>query len=206
MANILALKRRIQAAQNVSKTTKAMQMIAASKLKKAQQATLSSRPYLAKLTELAQDLSTKVSDKQVHPYMQPKAVSGKTLLIALAPDKGLCGGLLTNLIKEFLTYTDNNTDTSYVVIGKKLEPQIVHLQNEVLAAFHFGTSLPTFDMVYPIKKIIDDYYLSGKVDSVKILSTEFTSIFTQTPKISQLLPLVLPEDMAAESKNDYTLF
>lgn len=193
MATLIALKRRIKAAQNVSKTTRAMQMIAASKLKRAQDAALSGRPYVEKLTHLAQLLTYKVDDAKKHPYMKLNTTTSKSLLIAIAPDKGLCGGLVTNILKEFFTHSRDNKDTSMIVVGKKLENQIVKLQNEVIASFHFGTTLPTFDVVFPIINLINDYYLSGKVQSVKVLYTDFVSFFNQQPKVVDLLPIALPE-------------
>src|SRR3989344_1300549 len=190
MANILSLKRRIAAAKNVSKTTKAMQMIAASKLKKAQNKAVSSKPYTQKLSLLAQDVIDHIEDKTIHPYLKQSG-STRTLLIALSPDKGLCGGLISNLVKEFLTFSHLEKDSSYVIVGKKIEGQITRMENEVIASFAFGTITPTFDMVYPIIRIIDEYFVSGKVGSVKILSARFTNLFTQTPQITSLLPLQL---------------
>jgi len=193
MATLLSLKRRINAAKNVSKTTKAMQMIAASKLKRAQDAALNARPYVEKLTVLAQDASAKTTAVTKHPYMESPADNHKTLLIAISPDKGLCGGLITNLTKEFLSFIDTEKDVPCIIVGKKIEQQVVKLPNEVLATFNFGNTLPTFDMVFPLKKLIDDYYLTGKVARVMVLTTDFANFFSQTPRISQLLPLTLPE-------------
>lgn len=193
MATLLSLKRRINAARNVSKTTKAMQMIAASKLKRAQDAALSARPYVEKLTALSQDATAKTMDTKKHPYMLSTAENHKTLLIAISPDKGLCGGLIANLTKEFLSFLDGNKDSSCIVVGKKIEQQVVKLPNEVLASFNFGNTLPTFDMVYPIKKLIDEYYLSGQVSTVKILTTDFANFFSQTPTVTTLLPVTLSE-------------
>lgn len=192
MATLISLKRSIKAAQNVSKTTRAMQMIAASRLKKAQEATLASRPYVQKLTELAQNITTKTAEAEKHPYMQIGLTNNKTLLIALSPDKGLTGGLVTNLLREFLQYTASNTDSSCILIGKKFENQVVKIKNEVIATFHFGTTLPTIDMVYPIITLVNDYYLSGKVTSVKVLYANFNNFFSQTPTVAQLLPIALP--------------
>lgn len=205
MASLLQLKGRIKAAQNVSKTTKAMQMIAASKLKRAQDAALSARPYVEKLTTLSNQVVSRVDTDQVHPYMKNAATSGKTLLVVLSPDKGLCGGLITNLLREFLNYTKISPENSYIVVGKKLETQVTRLEKEVIASFRFGTITPTFDMVYPISRLIDDYFLSGKVDGVKILGTHFTSVFTQTPKITVLLPITGAQ--LQENKTEpFTLF
>lgn len=198
MATLLTLRRRIKAAQNVAKATRAMQMIAASNLRKAQDAALSSRPYVNKLTVLAKDLSEKVDDKANHPYITPPGETNKTLVIALSPDKGLCGGLITNLIREFFSYAHQDPNSSYIVMGKKLENQVVKLKNETLATFVFGTTLPKFDAVFPLARLINDQYLMGNVSSVKVLYTDFNSIFSQTPKIATLLPISLAQTKEEE--------
>jgi F-type H+-transporting ATPase subunit gamma len=200
MATLLSLKRRIRAAQNVSKTTKAMQMIATSKLKRAQEATLTSRPYVTKLTELTQAVTLQTPAAHKHPYMLLNPEAKGTLLIALAPDKGLCGGLITNLIREFFLNARASDDTTLIVIGKKLENQAVKANRNIIASFNFGTKLPPFSSVFPIVSLINDYYLSGKVQSVKVLYTDFTNLFTQRPKVVQLLPIALPE--AETTPND----
>lgn len=200
MASILNIKRRIQAAQNVSKTTKAMQMISASKLKRAQEAALSIRPYVEKLTGLSSGLSTKTSEKFQHSYLKQGVINGKTMLIILSPDKGLCGGLITNLVREFFLFQKTEVQTIYLTIGKKIEVQVAKFKKEIIASFVFGTTLPSFDMVYPITHIIDDYYLEQKVDTVKILATNFESIFTQRPKISTVLPITMPQELKEEEK------
>lgn len=200
MATLLTLRRRIKAASNVAKATRAMQMIAASNLRKAQHAALASRPYVRKLTVLAKDLSEKVEDKSSHAYIAPPGENNKTLVVALSPDKGLCGGLITNLIREFFSYGSVDTGASYIVMGKKLENQVVKLKNEVLATFVFGTTLPRFDAVFPLAKLINDQYLSGKVSNVKILYTVFNTVFSQTPKITTLLPISLADAKTEEEE------
>lgn len=204
MATLLTLRRRIKAAQNISKTTRAFQMIAASRLKKAQDAALASRPYVEKLTVLAKDLSSKVEDKSSHAYITPPGEITKTLVIVLSPDKGLCGGLVTNLLREFLSFAKGDHDASYIVIGKKIENQVVKLRNEVIASFIFGTTLPPFDTVFPIVKLINEQYLTGKVSQVKVIYTDFNSMFSQSPKIANLLPISLAkvENIDEKSTND----
>jgi F-type H+-transporting ATPase subunit gamma len=195
MANILALKRRINAARNVSKTTKAMQMIAASKLKRAQNAVAASKPYVTKISSIMDNLISGVQENYNHPFLNQKTKTGKTLLIILSPDKGLCGSLIASLLKEFIRYRSEDTNASYVVMGKKLEGQVIHFDNEIVASFPFGTTLPTFDKVYPLIQIIEKYYSSGLVDSVKILNPEYINLFTQKPKVTTLLPITLSDEM-----------
>ncbi|HVZ58333.1 MAG TPA: ATP synthase F1 subunit gamma, partial [Patescibacteria group bacterium] len=193
MATLLSLKRRMKAAQNVSKTTKAMQMIATSKLKKAQEAALTSRPYVTKLTELTQAISLQTPEAHKHPYMLLHKDAHGTLLLALAPDKGLCGGLITNLIKEFFLNAHASEHTTLIIMGKKLENQAVRVNRDIIASFNFGTKLPPFSSVFPLVRLINDYYLTGKVQSVKVLYTDFSNLFTQKPKVLQLLPIALPD-------------
>lgn len=193
MPSTLALRRRIKTAQNISKTTRAMQMIAASKLKKAQQAVVASRPYVEKLSQLATNLAPKDPTDVAHPFLRVGNKTGKTLYIVISPDKGLCGGLNTNLFKEYLKY-NRDEKSLFVVVGKKIEAIANSTTKNLIASFHAGSTLPSFDMVAPIAAIVEEYFTEEKVDAVKIITTHFTSVFSQTPQATQLLPVVLPQE------------
>lgn len=205
MANILLIKRRMKTAQSVSKTTKALQMIATSKLKKAQDAAVSSRSYVEKLSKITKNLTGNIDEKIKSPYMKSGPDIKKTLLIVMSPDKGLCGGMVTNLTKELLSH-DSNSSIRYLTIGKKLEGPVAKLNQEIIGSFDFGTTLPSFDKVYPIAKIIDNEFLSGNVSEVKILYSNFITVFTQMPKIETILPIKLEKTEADEEKKPYTIF
>lgn len=198
MANILLLKRRIQVAQNVSKTTRAMQMIAASKLKRAQDQAVLSRPYVEKLTQITQNVLTKVDKENIHEYMKQKT-GDKTLVIVISPDKGLCGSLVSNLIQESLQMDIPNT--FYITLGKKAEINIALKNREIIASFPFGTILPSFEIVFPVLKIIDEYFLNGKVSNVKILSSKFLSVFSQKPVVTNLLPVEITNRELQQGKD-----
>jgi F-type H+-transporting ATPase subunit gamma len=204
MATLLTLKRRIKTTANVSKTTKAMQMISASRLKKAQNAAESSKPYVQKLDYLSKNLARKIDKEQMHEYMKTPTETNAKLLIVISPDKGLCGGLVTNLIREVLHYSTSGK-IYYITIGKKAETTVASLNKDIIASFPFGTSLPDFEAVYPIAKIINEYFLGKKVAEVKIISTKFTSVFTQNPGLNNLLPVTLTEEIK-ESASSVTLF
>lgn len=205
MANLLLIKRRIQTAQNVSKTTRAMQMIATSKLKKAQDAAIASKPYVDKLTFLSQGLSEKLDEEHLSEYMK-KPNTPKTMILVFSPDKGLCGGLVTNIIKTLIRLDLEFKDAIYLTVGKKIEKVVSKLDKQIVASFNFGTTLPIFDMVYPIAKIIDDYFLAKKVGTVKILYTSFSSVFLQVPKQVDILPIQLPQAQHPDQKAPFTLF
>lgn len=190
MASLLLLKRKIKTTQNVSKTTKAMQMIAASKLNKAQSATLASRPFVDKITSLTKGVSSKLEEEQKHPYLKDNP-SQKTLAIVFAPDKGLCGSLVTNLLREVIDFDSENKNTQYVVIGKKAQSGLLGLGEEIVASFDLGTVLPKFDQVLPLMEIINQKFISGEVGKVKIIYTNFKNVFSQVPQVQDLLPLKL---------------
>jgi len=203
MATLLILKRKIKTAGNISKTTKAFQMIAASRLKKAQDTAESSKPYVEKLDFLSKALEQRVDKENLHPYMTPQEDINAKLLVVISPDKGLCGGLVTNLIREILHFSSSDK-TYYITIGKKAERAVASLNKDIIASFPFGTSLPQFETVFPIAKLVDEYFLGKKVSEVKILSTKFNSVFSQLPAFNTLLPVKL-EEQAASGKS-VTLF
>ena len=203
MATLLTLRRRMKTTTNVSKTTKAMQMIAASKLKKAQDSAESSKPYVEKLDVLSKALEQRIEKEQMHQYMLPQEEIKAKLLIVISPDKGLCGGLVTNLIKEVLHFS-NTGKTYYITIGKKAERAVASLNKDIVASFPFGTTLPEFSAVFPIAKLINEYFLGKKVSEVTILSTKFNSVMSQTPMFNTLLPVKLQEKAALDKS--VTLF
>jgi F-type H+-transporting ATPase subunit gamma len=203
MANILILKRRIKTAQNVSKTTKAMQMISASKLKKAQEAALSARPYVTKLTEISTTISQRIDSDNLIDYMKHLTDTNDKLMIIVSPDKGLCGGLNTNLTREALAFYKEYKSTSFITVGKKANGIVSLIGGNNLASFDIGTTLPSYELVYPVMKIVDDYFLGKKVSEIYILNTNFISLFTQRPQIKKLLPATFESE---EVTNTETLF
>lgn len=203
MATLLTLRRKMKTAANVSKTTKAMQMIAASKLKKAEDSAEASMPYVEKLDYLSKALEQRVDKDHLHQYMTPQEDINAKLLIVISPDKGLCGGLITNLVREILHYSANGK-TYYLTIGKKTERVVASLNKDIVASFPFGTTLPQFEAVFPIAKIVDEYFLNKKVSEVKILFTKFGGVFSQAPNFNTLLPVKLSDH--ENSGNNTSLF
>jgi F-type H+-transporting ATPase subunit gamma len=192
MATLITLKRRIKTARNVSKTTKAMQMIAASKLKKAQDAAVAAAPYAQKLSELSKNISRQGDIEELSLYTKSPEVSAKLSLV-ISPDKGLSGGLVSNLIREVLR-EETKGKHYYIAVGKKAENYLNAFGKEIIAAFPFGTTLPPYDTIFPILSIIEDYFISQKVSTVEIITTGFNSVFSQTPLKQVLLPITLENE------------
>ncbi len=185
--NLQLLKRRIKTAKNVSQIAKAMEMMSASKIKRAQNTVENNKPYAKRIENLTGSLiqNTKKA-KFSHPYINGNA-SSKKLLIAVSPDRGLCGSLNTNLFKTLMAY--ESKDTMLITIGNKYERFASRLSFEFLASFPMGTTLPRYTMVYELIKLIDEQYIAGNVGSVELLFAEFSSFFEQKPKTQKILPI-----------------
>lgn len=188
MANLLSIKRRIKTAQNVSKTTKAMQMIATSKLKKAQDAALTGRPYVEKLTSISTRIGKNVDQDNLIDYMKKLTETNDKLMIVVTPDKGLCGGLVTNLGRELISFLRENKNTKVIMVGKK-GLGIGRISGaEIVASFDITTTLPSYDLVFPVMSIVDEYFLGKKASEVYLLHSNFNSLFSQSPVVKKLLP------------------
>ncbi len=198
-ANLQLLKRRIKTSKNIAQIAKAMETISASKIKKAQVAASNNKPYAEKILDLASKAMSQTGNKKfTHMYINlPK--NKKTLLILITPDKGLCGGLNTNLFKKMLEV--DNKNVIYITLGKKAEKFAYKLEGEVHASFPLGTSLPSYATIIQIKTLIDELISSKSISEAQILYAEFESILTQSPTSKKLLPLVL-SDISEKSTNE----
>lgn len=181
-----------------------MQMIATSKLKKAEDAALASRPYIDKLVSLTRDLTYQRDGSPLPRYMKNDSKSGKTLYIVIAPDKGLCGSLVTNLLREVIRQTSD--DDLFITVGKKIESLIPHSGRNLLASFPFGHTIPAFDIVFPIIHLIDEKYLTGQIDKVAILTTKYENVFTQKPIIVPFLPIESTLTNTAPPSNSFVIY
>lgn len=189
--NLQLLKRRIKSAKNIAQISKAMEMISASKIKKAQTAVLNNKPYTEKISEYTQTLLSNINVKtDTHPYLEKRA--GKTLSIIISPDKGLCGSLNTNIFKKILEIPDLD-NTLLVTIGKKADQFCARLKAETVTHLPMGTTLPDYRLVYDIVETINSYYGDKTVNKAQILFTKFNSVFSQEIVIVPLLPLSIPE-------------
>ena len=204
MASTIQLKRRIRTAQNISKTTRAMNMIATSKLKRAQESAVSSRPYSEKLGEVAMAIAENVEPGEKSSYLKASK-SEKEMYIVISPDKGLCGGMIANLARTF-TLETKNKDVLVMTIGKKMEPYILRAKKEIVASFPFGNTVPAYSAVLAITKVVDDFFLTAKAGKIYLLTTQFVNVFTQSTKIIQLLPLQLNSDYQKKILKPVSLF
>lgn len=186
-ANLFLLKRRIKTANNIAQIAKAMEMVSASKIKRAQIAVENNKPYAHRISQLTRNLLAKTDlETYTHPYLTEKK-TGKRLLLIISSDKGLAGALNTNLHRKLNEYGNKSDYT--ITLGRRGEMYANRLGHNLIAAFPMGTSLPSYSLVYQLIKLIQPYIMSGEVTHMDILFSEFVSFFSQIPKVESVLPI-----------------
>src|SRR6187399_1068951 len=184
MANTQDIRRRIRSIRNTAQITKAMQMVAASKMRKAQQHALAGRPYAALMNKVLVSLQ-KRTDPRFHPLLAVRPLE-KELVLVISTDKGLCGALNTNLFREASNF--DATKAAFVVSGKKARQFIARTRRELLADFELKDS-PSFLEAKPISKFCMEKFLRREVDKVSVLYTHFTNTINQRAVVQTLLPI-----------------
>jgi len=177
------IRRRIKSVKNTAQITKAMQMVAASKMRKAQMAALAGRPYAHLMNEVLSALVSGSKDFS-HPLLEKREVR-KRCVIVISTDKGLCGGLNSSLLREAAKFAP---DTAFITAGRKASQFIARTKRVLVAEFTYK-DIPSFAEARAISKFARDLYLKGDVDQVDILFTNFISTLVQKPEIRQLLPI-----------------
>jgi F-type H+-transporting ATPase subunit gamma len=178
------IRRRIRSVTNTAKITKAMQMVASAKMRKAQQAALAGRPYASLFNKLLAHAAGGAGDFS-HPLLERREVR-KRAVILITTDKGLCGALNTNLLREAAKF-DRDT-TLFVCAGKKGAQWAGRTRRQIAAEFTCKDS-PQFAEARAISKFAQDMFVKGEVDEVVVLYTNFVSMLTQRPETHTLLPL-----------------
>jgi F-type H+-transporting ATPase subunit gamma len=189
MASLRDIRRRIKSIKNTAQITKAMQMVAASKMRKAQQAALNGRPYALLLNRVLVSLRNRL-DEKVHPLLEKREVKTE-LVVLLSTDKGLCGALNTNLFRE-VTNFDPKT-TKFISVGRKGTVFLARTKRNMIADFPLKDH-PTFLETKTISKFFIEKFLSGEVDKVTVLFPRFVNTLTQKPTALTLLPITSLEE------------
>lgn len=177
-----------------------MQMVAAAKMKKAQELTIANRNYARKLFEITRNLITESArakgKNQYHLYM------------VVSPDKGLCGSLNTNLTRKILeTVKDEKDKAKFLTIGKKGEQAVVKYASScLLAVYNFGISQPRYENVVSVAKYVLDEFNKGSFVKVMIIYTDFVNTLVQKPTVKQILPIKKEDAPRRESSQIQYLF
>ncbi|MFZ4116075.1 MAG: ATP synthase F1 subunit gamma [Chthoniobacterales bacterium] len=186
MPNTRDIRRRIKSVKNTAQITKAMEMVAASKMRRAQQAATAGRPYAEVLNDVLVSLRDRV-DKDSHPLLAQRDVK-KTLVILLTSDKGLCGALNTNVLRDAALL--DTTSTFFVAVGRKGASFLTRTGRQMIADFTLPDN-PTSAQTKPISQFCLDQFLAGTIDRVTILYPKFINTLVQRPVNLQLLPITM---------------
>jgi F-type H+-transporting ATPase subunit gamma len=186
------IRRRIKSVKNTAQITKAMQMVAAAKMRKAQSAALLGRPYAELLNRILAEAAPRIAAFQ-HPLMEKREVK-KRGIILVSTDRGLCGALNSNLLREAAKLDKNST--VFITAGRKGSQFVARTKRQLSAEFTYKDP-PIFAEARAISKFAQDLFLKGEVDSVDILFTNFVSTLVQQPKMVPLLPIGKIEAVAA---------
>lgn len=199
------IRTKILSIKSTQKITRAMEMVAASKMRKAQERMRRSRPYSDKIRAVIGHLAH-AHPEYKHPYMSNREVK-RVGVIVVTSDRGLCGGLNTNLFKLTLgtlrQWEQNNVAIDLCLIGNKAMQFFKRVGGNVVAqASHLGDS-PSLEDLIGIVKVMLDEYMEGKIDQIHIVYNKFVNAMTQTPQVHQLVPIVPEGDDRLAHHWDY---
>jgi len=191
MASTRDIRRRIASVRNTRQITKAMELVAASKMKKAQQAALAGRPYADLMADMLAALTTRV-DESFHPFLAERPVKTRGILL-VTTDRGLCGPLNANLFKVALEIQE---PAKFVAVGRKGSQFLVRTRRDLLADFQIADQVP-FSQVKQVAEFMVQQFLTGVVDTVEIIWPRFRNTLIQEPARLPLLPLQSLKDVVA---------
>lgn len=184
MANLRDIRRRIKSIKNTAQITKAMQMVAASRMRKAQQAALAGRPYATRLDEIGAHLHDAGSDF-THPLLEERPVK-KICALVVTTDKGLCGALNTNLLRDVIK--QDKANKVYVTAGRKGRQFLARAGKKLLADFEIKDNF-TFRDSKRISTFLMDGFIKGDFDAVEVHYTRFINTINQKPTVIEILPI-----------------
>jgi F-type H+-transporting ATPase subunit gamma len=205
VASTREIRRRIRSVANMSQITRAMEMVSAAKMRKAQQRVTASRPYSEQLRQIMSDLATQQPDPEQQaqfPLLQMRPVRNVELIV-VTPDRGLTGALNTNILRRGSRFIlqEAGAPVQVIAAGKKARDYFVRTRQDVIAEFIGIGDNTTLDSVRPIADIAIDDFASGKVDAVYVVYSKFVNTLVQRPEVMQILPVEPPP--AHEGYADY---
>ena len=194
MPSTREIRRRIRSAKNISQITRAMEMVAASRMKRATQQALSGRPYAQRIGNLIQNLSRRLDlteTETLNPLLLSRPINNITVVVFTA-DKGLAGALNTNILRRttrFILNEVGGVTVNVVAVGRKGRDFMIRYGRPLVAEFTGISDRPTLQDVRTIGRIITDEFTSGRTDAVYLIYTEFINTLVQRPNVYRMLPI-----------------
>jgi F-type H+-transporting ATPase subunit gamma len=196
------VRRRISSFQNTQKITKAMQVVSATRLRRAQAAAQAARPYAEKMVEVLGTTAERATEYR-HPYLERRE-GDRALVILITADRGLCGALNANTLRATTRHVNQHHrgQARYVTVGRKGRDFMARYGRDIVAEVSALPDRPGVGMVLPVIRAALDEYDEGRVDTVLLAYARFVSTLRQDPEVSTLLPIDIPEAREGPA-NDY---
>jgi len=195
MPSLRDIRRRIRSIKNTSQITKAMEMVAASRMRRAQQRVTSARPYSETMRSLIEELAASVGSNagaELHPLLVQRPIDTVGIVL-FTTNRGLCGALNTNVIRRGSEVILEQTyPIELLTVGRKGQDFMARRGHSILGTFTGITDSPTYDDIIPIARVVLDSYNAGVMDRCYLVYPKFVNTLTQRPQVDQLLPLQPP--------------
>ena len=204
MPSVRDIRRRIRSVENTGKVTNAMSLIAASKMRRAQNSVLQGRPYAEKIYEVIAHLAAQPDEdgEALHPLLEIRPVN-RIGLLAITPDRGLAGGMHSNINRRVAQFILNQSvPTRSIAVGRKGRDFMARYGQDLLAVFADLGDRPLVVDTLPISRMLIDNFLNGEMDEVYIVYTRFVSTMSQEPVVQKLLP-VTPAELSATDRSGF---
>ncbi|NKB36627.1 MAG: F0F1 ATP synthase subunit gamma [Gammaproteobacteria bacterium] len=200
------IRTKISSVKNTQKITKAMEMVAASKMRRAQERMRAARPYAEKIRNVMVHLGA-ANPEYNHPYLIPRSEIKRVGVIVVSSDRGLCGGLNSNLFRELLKrmkdWDESGIEIDLSVIGNKAAGYFARFNANITAQLtHIGDA-PGIDQLIGSVKVMLDAYMEEKIDALYVVSNGFVNSMTQNPTVEQLIPVQAADDEEMQHHWDY---
>src|SRR2546425_2062784 len=186
------LRRRVRSVKNIQQLTRAVQLVAASKMRRAREAVLASRPFEQKLRSVLNELAP-YADREVSPLLHRRAPVRRVAIVLITTDRGLVGRMNVNLLRTALRFAQTQPDATYVAVGRKGIGSLRRMRAPVIAEFPNIPDRPTTNDTNVIARVAVDEFTGGNVDEVHLGVTRFINTLRQEPTLPRILP-PLPED------------
>jgi F-type H+-transporting ATPase subunit gamma len=191
LPSIREIRRRIRSVKNISQVTRAMQMVAASRMRRAQEQVLATRPYTEKAWDILTHLASQRGiDEAAHPLLELRGQVRTVGVLLITSDKGLCGSYNHNMIQQALRFiSELSYPVELVTVGKRGRDAMWRMGQKIVAEFSDLPPQPRLLDITPIARTVMDSFISGEYDVVYLAHTDFINTLTQQPAIWQLLPI-----------------
>jgi len=190
MATAREVRLRIRSVKNIAQVTRALQAVSASKVRKAIDALMHTRPYATKAWQVLTHIAGQPGKENLHPLLISRPAVRNVLVVMLSGDRGLAGAYNTNIVRYTLDrFRDYPVPVKFIPVGRKGRDMLVRRRLEILAEFSNLPAAPTFADVSAIGRLVVDEFLEERMDEVYLIYTDFVTMVRQVPTIKKLLPL-----------------